>query len=170
MKRLTFTLLFSLLTFIAFSQTKSSLNLVIGKSYAYSQRIIGGTILEDDKAVAGNKDIRYKYTIFLETKGKTQPSWKTAWINGKPYQLDTIHVASPIEVGKRSGSENVVVISARKGYNLLQIETEPTENLRKPNFTKAQRAAAIVLQGTFRNAPVTYNISKVVALEPIETY
>lgn len=119
------------------------------RSNAYYYEFMPGAIAVDDKGVEISA-VDTIYSVFLETKKTDGPLWKTAWVNGKTYQVLSSIVTTPYIVGMRNDADEQVTLSAKPGNQLMQLNLEKTEASIYPSKYKSQllQANTILLEGT----------------------
>lgn len=140
------------------------------KSYAYTRKLVAGTVRADDNGRQMNSGITEQHLLFIETdSSEGSPGWGTTWIDGKPYSVLPVKINSHNQIiGKTIEGEDVS-IAIKKGHELWQLVLAPKQDsVVDEHLQEKIKNSKILLSGTWKDKAFTHKISGEKELQQLE--
>ncbi len=138
------------------------------KTKAYYVVLAPGNVPVDDRGMAMNYADTV-YSIFLESKPRNAPEWKTAWVNGKTYNVLSSVMATPYIAGMQANGEEQVTLSSAKTNQLIQLNLE--KKGRQPMPVKYRKQAGrnrILIEGVQNDKKVYLTVDTVAQIRRLQ--
>jgi hypothetical protein len=138
------------------------------RSYAYVRKSVAGTVRADDNARQMSPAITTEHLLFVETdSSKGLPQWKTAWVDQKPYSVQTVKINNKV-IGRTIEGANVN-FNVKEGHQLWQLLLSPKQDsVTSTDLQEKIKKSKILLSGLWKNKPFTHKISKEKELQRLE--
>jgi hypothetical protein len=167
MKKVVLTSLLAYCLLIALSGCAQKFGIAHAKAFVRESH--RGTQRVDDNNQSMGAELIRENIIFVETAaGKPAPAFKLAWVDGKPYSVNTIAAEPATVFGKMKDEDREASMAVAEGNKLWQLVLSESPSTRADSsISAAIRSNPVVLTGTWKGKPFTYKISKRSQLEPI---
>lgn len=152
---------------LLFSLTACTQKYGIYKSNAYYRQSSRGTQMVNDAGEAVGSSVIRENLIFIETAAeKNIPVITTAWISGKPYNVQLVEAQANVNLGTIKEGNRTVMLTPAEGRKWWQLQLTDNPDAKTSDAIKtAMQEGAVVLTGTWKNKSFTYTLKEQEQLE-----
>ena len=139
----------------------------IQNTYVYTKEVFPGNIPVGRNGKPLRRGIDTVTIVYIETKAATMPAWNTAVKNGKNFSVSAIEVnEDSVIIGKEKSDSGLIIIKAKKGNRLWQLQFSEKETTTAAPGTKPNYQNQIFLYGIYEHKKISIPINKPVELLP----
>ena len=139
----------------------------IQNTYVYTKEIFPGNIPVGRNGKPLRRGIDTATIVYIETKVGVMPILNTAVKNGKVFNVSTIEVnEDSVIIGKEKSDSGLIIIRAKKGNRLWQLQFNEQETITAAPGTKPNYQNQIFLFGIYDHKKISIPINKPVELLP----
>lgn len=141
----------------------------IYQSNAYYRQSSKGTQMVNDAGQPVGSTVIRENLIFIETgAGKKVPVISTAWIDGKPYNVQLVAAQPAVDLGIVKEGGRAAVLAPTEGRKWWQLQLTDSPDAKTSDAIKtAMKEGKVVLKGTCKGKPFTYTMKAPEQLEGV---